>query len=120
MPDIQAPADEQTNVPFTRTLGFSLGIFTVGGGVAALLFGPSASLYYALQASAQPAHAAMMLWLVLGLSLAHAAAAFWLVTRSVSDSVARRRASIGLAGAYVILQLLHSVFGGVLYLQSAS
>jgi hypothetical protein len=62
----------------------------------------------------------MMLWLVLGLSLAHAAAAFWLVSRSVSDSVARRRASIALAGAYVILQLLHLVFGGVLYLQSAS
>jgi len=120
MPDTQAPAAEYRSIPFTRTLGFSLGIFTIGGAAIALLFGPSASLYYALQASAEPTHAAMMLWLVLGLSLAHAAAAFWLVSRAISDSVAKHRTSIAFAAIYVVFQLCHSAVAGILYMQNAS
>jgi nitric oxide reductase large subunit len=120
MTDTPAAAAESGKIPFTRTLGYSLGIFTIGGGAVALLFGPSASLYYALQASAQPTHAAMMLWLVLGLSLAHAAAAFWLVSRAISDSAAKHRSSIALAAVYVAIQLAHSIVAGMLYVQNAS
>ena len=120
MPHTPTPAAKHRAIPFTRTLGFSLGAFTVGGGAVALLFGPSASLYYALQASAQPTYAAMMLWLVLGLSLAHAVAGFWLVSRSMAESVAKYRASIAFVGIYVGLQIAHSAIAGMLYMQNAS